>query len=141
MMKTPEDFEQETFFYNGWLKMVNICCVFLFTPTGKIALAAINSPGSMHDFTVSRTIFSALINPNVNPLHYVVVGDSAFSSAATDTVIATAENFVPPPQDLPRDSSGAVNAAAASRLRESFRAWHRRVVRFYLPPLPLSPLS
>lgn len=155
MMKTPEDFEQESFFYNGWLKMVNVCCVFLFTPDGKIACATINvslrarlappahrhahlqptvshtlkpqSPGSMHDFTVSRTILASLIDLNSNPLNYAVAGDSAFSSAATDAVIATAEAFIPPPADLPRDSDGAVNVQAAARQREAFRGWHRRV--------------
>lgn len=42
-MLNPDDALQQTFFYNGWIKITNVVCVFVFTPDGKICLASINS--------------------------------------------------------------------------------------------------
>jgi hypothetical protein len=120
-MLNPDDALQQTFFYNGWIKSTNVVCVFVFSPDGKICMASINNPGSMHDFTVSHGIIKTLLDVNNMPLHYAVAGDSAFSSVATDSIFCTAENFAPPPLDIP------VNAAEAAARREKFRAWHKRV--------------
>ena len=120
-MLNPDDTEQQSFFYNNWIKLTNVVCVFVFTPDGRISIASINNPGSMHDFTVSRHIINTLNDLRQNPLHYGVIGDSAFSSDASDSTIATAENFRPPPRDIPADPSGA------ARRREQFFHWHRRV--------------
>jgi hypothetical protein len=39
--------------YNGWTRGHYISCIFVFAPDGTIPIAALNSPGSLHDSTVA----------------------------------------------------------------------------------------
>jgi hypothetical protein len=114
-MLEPMFSEIQSLYYNGWMKTVNCTNVFIFLPTGKISFAEINNPGREHDFTVSRGAFEKLLDPAKTPLYHVVVGDSAFSSAATDTVVGTPEKYVPP--------AGDVAGLSADQLKKKMEHW------------------
>jgi hypothetical protein len=53
-------------------------CVFLFTPTGVIAWADINFPGSWHDAAVAHALIDHLLDPSLIPDPYFVAADYAF---------------------------------------------------------------
>lgn len=78
-------------FYNGWLHGHFLTNLFLFTPDGRIRLAVINAPGSMHD---SFLAIHFGVYGEIDRMHAEdgskVVGDSAFAGSGRRSIIKSA---------------------------------------------------
>jgi hypothetical protein len=97
-MKNPDDPAVQNQWYNGWVGMANASNILVGLPTGMFAYAALNFPGTTHDYKAARNIFE-MLGSRLTPLWHVLAGDSAFASHATNSFVATKDSFVPPLAD------------------------------------------
>ncbi|GLE03372.1 hypothetical protein PINS_up012262 [Pythium insidiosum] len=63
-------------YYNGWTCSHYCSCVFAFAPNGRIIFASLNAPGSWHDATIARDLYSKLLDRT--PENYFAIADTAF---------------------------------------------------------------
>eukprot|EP00733_Pompholyxophrys_punicea_P001663 Pompholyxophrys_punicea_v1_NODE_920_length_1139_cov_2.371771.p1 type:complete len:200 gc:universal NODE_920_length_1139_cov_2.371771:273-872(+) len=77
--ESMSDPNEQNCFYNGWHSSVWASNLFFVLPTGEIAYAALNYPGSWHD---ARIAFSSKMHEIILnlPVPYVILADTAFLS-------------------------------------------------------------
>ena len=53
-IKKPGDYKTQNAYYNGWLHVYFVGCVFVFAPNGLVVGASVNNPGSWHDSFIAK---------------------------------------------------------------------------------------
>lgn len=110
----------QNIFYNGWTGGTYITNLFLFSPDGKIRLAFINAPGSIHDSNM------AMLGDVYNKIDAVyestgggrIVGDSAFCAKASDAIIKSRQSFFNRDGSISQSGSMFAQATAVRQLSE-----------------------
>jgi hypothetical protein len=74
----PTNADEQVAFYNGWKCGCFVSAILVFSPDGTIIYANYNCPGSRHDAFNAQELFSILLDDNLTPQPYFIVGDSAF---------------------------------------------------------------
>ena len=97
-VQQPSDVELQELWYNGYVKVTNCENFFVWAPSGKCISAVVNYPGTVNDYRASQLVFHDLRDGRKTLPGNVLVGDIAFASAATNSIVAT-ERYNPPGVD------------------------------------------
>jgi hypothetical protein len=74
----PTNADEQVAFYNGWKCGCFVSAILVFAPDGTMIYANYNCPGPRHDAFNAQELFSILLDDDLTPRPYFIVGDSAF---------------------------------------------------------------